>query len=293
MISRPVPQTATLDANEAVATVAYRLSELFAIYPITPSSPMGEWVDEWSSQGRKNLWNHVPEVIQLQSEGGAAGTLHGALNAGALASSFTASQGLLLMIPNLYKIAGELHPFVLHVTARSLATHALSIFCDHGDVMACRQTGSAMLCANSVQEALDFSAIAHAATLRTRVPFIHFFDGFRTSHEVSKIEVLSDDDLRAMIDAGAVSEHLSRALTPTTRPSAAPRRTPTCSSRRARAPTSSTMPSPASCRNCSTALPSAPGAPTSCMTTRARRMPTASSSSWARAPRPSPKPPLG
>jgi len=214
MISRPVPKTATLDANEAVATVAYRLSELFAIYPITPSSPMGEWVDEWSSQGRKNLWNHVPEVIQLQSEGGAAGTLHGALNAGALASSFTASQGLLLMIPNLYKIAGELHPFVLHVTARSLATHALSIFCDHGDVMACRQTGCAMLCANSVQEALDFSAIAHAATLRTRVPFIHYFDGFRTSHEVQKINLLSDDDLRALLPAGGIEAFRQKALTP-------------------------------------------------------------------------------
>jgi pyruvate-ferredoxin/flavodoxin oxidoreductase len=214
MISRPVPQTATLDANEAVATVAYRLSELFAIYPITPSSPMGEWVDEWSAQGRKNLWNHVPEVIEMQSEGGAAGALHGALNAGALASSFTASQGLLLMIPNLYKIAGELHPFVLHVTARSLATHALSIFCDHGDVMACRQTGSAMLCANSVQEALDFSAVAHAATLRTRVPFIHFFDGFRTSHEVQKINLLSDDDLRALLPEGGIEAFRNKALTP-------------------------------------------------------------------------------
>ncbi len=214
MISRPVPQTATLDANEAVATVAYRLSELFAIYPITPSSPMGEWVDEWSAQGRKNLWNHVPEVIEMQSEGGAAGALHGALNAGALASSFTASQGLLLMIPNLYKIAGELHPFVLHVTARSLATHALSIFCDHGDVMACRQTGCAMLCANSVQEALDFSAIAHAATLRTRVPFIHYFDGFRTSHEVQKINLLSDDDLRALLPQGAIESFRKKALTP-------------------------------------------------------------------------------
>jgi pyruvate-ferredoxin/flavodoxin oxidoreductase len=214
MISRPVPQTATLDANEAVAAVAYRLSELFAIYPITPSSPMGEWVDEWSAQGRKNLWQHVPEVIEMQSEGGAAGALHGALQAGALASSFTASQGLLLMIPNLYKIAGELHPFVLHVTARSLATHALSIFCDHGDVMACRQTGAAMLCASSVQEAQDFSAIAHAATLRTRVPFLHFFDGFRTSHEVQKIALLDDEDLRALLPAGAIEAFRRKALTP-------------------------------------------------------------------------------
>ncbi|MDP1579295.1 MAG: pyruvate:ferredoxin (flavodoxin) oxidoreductase [Candidatus Didemnitutus sp.] len=214
MISRPVPQTATLDANEAVATVAFRLSELFAIYPITPSSPMGEWVDEWSAQQRTNLWNHVPEVIQMQSEGGAAGALHGALQASALASSFTASQGLLLMIPNLYKIAGELHPFVLHVTARSLATHALSIFCDHGDVMACRQTGVAMLCATSVQESQDFAAIAHAATLRTRVPFIHFFDGFRTSHEVQKIQLLSDDDLRALLPPGRIEAFRKQALTP-------------------------------------------------------------------------------
>lgn len=214
MIARPTPRTATLDANEAVAGVAYRMSELFAIYPITPSSPMGEWVDEWSSQGRRNLWNHVPEVIEMQSEGGAAGALHGALQAGALASSFTASQGLLLMIPNLYKIVGELHPFVLHVTARSVATHALSIFCDHGDVMACRQTGAALLCAGSVQEAQDFAAIAHAATLRTRVPFLHFFDGFRTSHEVQKIALLADDDLRALLPAGGVEAFRGRALTP-------------------------------------------------------------------------------
>jgi pyruvate-ferredoxin/flavodoxin oxidoreductase len=205
---------ATLDANEAVAAVAYRLSELFAIYPITPSSPMGEWVDEWSAKHKPNLWGHVPEVIEMQSEGGAAGALHGALQAGALASSFTASQGLLLMIPNLYKIAGELHPFALHVTARALATHALSIFGDHSDVMACRQTGAVLLCSGSVQEAQDFAAVTHAATLATRVPFLHFFDGFRTSHEVGKIALLSDDDLRALVDEKYIAAFRDRALTP-------------------------------------------------------------------------------
>lgn len=206
--------TATLDANEAVASVAYRISEFFAIYPITPSSPMGEWVDEWSAAGKKNLWGHRPEVIEMQSEGGAAGALHGALNAGALASSFTASQGLLLMIPNLYKIAGELHPFVLHVTARSLATHALSIFCDHGDVMACRQTGSAMLFASNVQEAQDFALVSHVVTLRSRVPFMNIFDGFRTSHEIQKIALLSDEDITALLPQDDISAFRKRALTP-------------------------------------------------------------------------------
>ncbi len=214
MIKSRVPVPVTLDANEAVASVAYRVSELFVIYPITPSSPMGEWVDEWSVKGKPNLRGHVPEVIEMQSEAGAAGSLHGALQAGAQACSFTASQGLLLMIPNLYKIAGELHPFVLHVTARTLATHALSIFGDHSDVMACRQTGAALLCSNSVQEAQDFAAIAHAATLKTRVPFLHFFDGFRTSHEVQKIARLEDDDLRAMIDEAKVAAHRLNGLSP-------------------------------------------------------------------------------
>src|SRR6185503_14075465 len=177
----------TIDGNEAAASVAYRLSEVIAIYPITPSSPMGESSDEWSARGRKNLWGAVPRVVEMQSEGGAAGAVHGALQAGALATTFTASQGLLLMIPNMYKIAGELTPFVMHVTARTLATHALSIFGDHSDVMACRQTGFAMLCSGSVQEAHDMALISHVATLKCRVPFLHFFDGFRTSHEVAKI----------------------------------------------------------------------------------------------------------
>ncbi len=208
------PVLSTLDANEAVANVAYRVCELFAIYPITPSSPMGEWVDEWSAKKMKNLWGHVPEVIEMQSEGGAAGALHGALQAGALSASFTASQGLLLMIPNLYKIAGELHPFVLHVTARALASHALSIFGDHSDVMACRQTGVAMLCSHSVQEAHDLAVISHAATLTSRIPFMHYFDGFRTSHEVQKIAMVDDAVLSALIDMDRVKAFREHALTP-------------------------------------------------------------------------------
>src|SRR5687768_17126876 len=206
--------TVTIDANEAAANVAHRLSEVIAIYPITPSSSMGELSDYWSAHGRKNVWGDVPHVIEMQSEGGAAGAVHGALQAGSLATTFTASQGLLLMIPNMYKIAGELTPFTMHVTARTLATHALSIFGDHSDVMSCRQTGFAMLCSNSVQEAHDFAAISHAATLEARVPFLHFFDGFRTSHEVRKIEVLSDDDLRFMVRDDLVRAHRERALTP-------------------------------------------------------------------------------
>jgi pyruvate-ferredoxin/flavodoxin oxidoreductase len=204
----------TLDGNEAVAHVAHRSSEVIAIYPITPSSSMGELSDEWSAQGRKNLWGQVPEVIEMQSEAGAAGAVHGALQAGSLATTFTASQGLLLMIPNMYKIAGELTPFVMHVAARTLATHALSIFGDHSDVMACRQTGFALLCSGSVQEAHDFAAISHAATLEARVPFLHFFDGFRTSHEVAKVELVADDSLRALYDEGAIHAHRARALSP-------------------------------------------------------------------------------
>ena len=204
----------TVDANEAAASVAFRFSEAIAIFPITPSSPMAELCDEWASRGRKNLWGVTPEIAEMQSEGGAAGAIHGAIQAGAQATTFTASQGLLLMIPNMYKIAGELSPFTMHVTARTLATHALSIFGDHSDVMACRQTGFALLCANSVQEAHDMAAVAHAATLESRIPFLHFFDGFRTSHEVSKIEELSDDDLRSLISEETIYAHRQRALTP-------------------------------------------------------------------------------
>lgn len=212
-MNKPNPFSIT-DANEAAASVAYRLSENIAIYPITPSTPMAELSDEWSQAGKKNLWGDIPSVVQMQSEGGVAGALHGALTAGTLATSFTASQGLLLMIPNMYKIAGELTPFVLHVTARSLATHALSIFGDHSDVMACRQTGFAMLCSNSVQEAQDMAAISHAATLESRVPFLHFFDGFRTSHEINTYEPLSNDVLEQLISEDAVRDFHLRGLTP-------------------------------------------------------------------------------
>jgi pyruvate-ferredoxin/flavodoxin oxidoreductase len=194
--------------------MAYLGNEVIAIYPITPASSMGEWADEWASQGRPNLWGAVPQIIEMQSEGGAAGALHGALTSGALATSFTASQGLLLMIPNLYKIAGELTPFVLHVAARTLATHALSIFGDHSDVMACRATGCAMLAANSPQEAQDFAVIAQAATLAGRIPLIHFFDGFRTSHEVSKIVAVEAETVRAMLDDASIATHRARALSP-------------------------------------------------------------------------------
>jgi pyruvate-ferredoxin/flavodoxin oxidoreductase len=204
----------TIDGNEAAASVAFRLSEVIAIFPITPSSPMAELCDDWATRGRTNLWGVTPEIAEMQSEGGAAGAVHGALQAGALATTFTSSQGLLLMIPNMYRIAGELSPFTMHVAARALATHALSIFGDHSDVMACRQTGFALLCSNSVQEAHDMAAIAHAATLESRVPFLHFFDGFRTSHEVAKIGELSDEDLRGLISEAAIQTHRQRALTP-------------------------------------------------------------------------------
>jgi pyruvate-ferredoxin/flavodoxin oxidoreductase len=207
-------QIVTVDGNEAAASVAHRVSEVIAIYPITPSSSMGELSDEWSAHGRRNVWGVVPDVVQMQSEGGAAGAVHGALQAGALTTTFTASQGLLLMIPNMYKIAGELSAFAMHVAARTLATHALSIFGDHSDVMACRQTGFAMLGSGSVQEAHDLAAIAHAATLEARVPFLHFFDGFRTSSEVRKIELLSDDDLRFLLRDELVAQHRQRALSP-------------------------------------------------------------------------------
>jgi len=202
------------DGNEAAASVAYRLNEAAAIYPITPSSPMGELADEWASNGRTNVWGTIPRIVEMQSEGGAAGAVHGALQAGSLATTFTASQGLLLMVPNMFKIAGELTPFVMHVAARSVATHALSIFGDHSDVMAARMTGFALLSAANVQEAHDFACVAQMATLASRVPFVHFFDGFRTSHELARIDELSDDDLRALVDEDLVQAHRDRALTP-------------------------------------------------------------------------------
>jgi len=211
MTQRPMM---TMDGNEAAASVAHRINEVIAIYPITPSSNMGEFSDEWSSQGKKNIWNTVPMVAEMQSEGGASGAVHGSLQAGALTTTFTASQGLLLMIPNMCKIAGELTAFTMHVSARAIGHNGISIFGDHSDVMACRQTGFAMLSACSVQEAHDFALIAQASSLRSRLPFLHFFDGFRTSHEVAKIEYLLDDDLRAMIDDDLVAAHRSRSLRP-------------------------------------------------------------------------------
>jgi pyruvate-ferredoxin/flavodoxin oxidoreductase len=203
-----------MDGNEAAASVAYRLSEVVAIYPITPSSPMAEWADQWRSEGKKNIWGALPIVEELQSEGGAAGALHGALQAGAFGTTFTASQGLLLMIPNMFKIAGELTPATMHVTARTLATHALSIFGDHSDVMACRSTGWAMLASNSVQEAHDLALVAQAATLEARLPFMHFFDGFRTSHEVGKIYPIGDETIRAMVDDKWIIQYRQNALSP-------------------------------------------------------------------------------
>ncbi|MEY3190917.1 MAG: hypothetical protein RIS10_1034 [Pseudomonadota bacterium] len=207
-------QTCTIDGNQAAATVAHKLNEVIAIYPITPSSTMGEWADEWSSHGQVNLWGTVPQVTEMQSEAGVAGAIHGALQAGSMATTFTASQGLLLMLPNMYKIAGELTPTVFHIAARSLACQGLSIFGDHSDVMSARMTGFGMLCSNSPQEVMDFSLIAHAVTLESRIPLMHFFDGFRTSHEIAKITLFDDDVMRAMIKEEWVTAHRNRALTP-------------------------------------------------------------------------------
>ncbi len=207
-------QTLTIDGNQAAATVAHKLNEVIAIYPITPSSNMGEWADEWSSRGQVNLWGTVPQVTEMQSEAGAAGAIHGALQAGSMATTFTASQGLLLMLPNMYKIAGELTPTVFHIAARSLACQGLSIFGDHSDVMSARMTGFGMLCSNSPQEVMDMALIAHAVALESRIPLMHFFDGFRTSHEVAKISTLDDAILRAMINEEWVTAHRNRALTP-------------------------------------------------------------------------------
>ena len=204
----------TIDGNTAAAHVAYAFSDVAAIYPITPSSPMAENCDEWAGQGRKNLMGNVLKIAEMESEAGAAGAVHGSLAAGALTSTFTASQGLLLMIPNMYKIAGELLPSVFHVSARSVAGHALNIFGDHSDVMACRQTGFAMLASNSVQEVMDLSLVAHLSTLESSVPFISFFDGFRTSHEVSKIDGIEYDEMKKLVDFKKIEEFRKRALNP-------------------------------------------------------------------------------
>ncbi|HZT28287.1 MAG TPA: pyruvate:ferredoxin (flavodoxin) oxidoreductase [Bryobacteraceae bacterium] len=214
MTSPSTRSKVTIDGNEAAAYVAHQINEVIAIYPITPSSPMGEWADQWSAERKPNIWGTVPTVIEMQSEGGAAGALHGALQAGSLSTTFTASQGLLLMIPNMYKIAGELTATVFHIAARSLAAQALSIFGDHSDVMAARATGFAMLASNSIQEVMDFALISQAASLEARVPFLHFFDGFRTSHEVAKVEQLTPDDMRAMMDEELIRAHRARALSP-------------------------------------------------------------------------------
>ena len=202
----------SMDGNEAAAYVSYAYTEVAGIYPITPSSPMADHVDQWAAQGRKNIFGETVKVVEMQSEAGAAGAVHGSLQSGALTSTFTASQGLLLMIPNMYKIAGELTSFVMHVSARALAHHGLSIFGDQTDVMACRQTGFAMLCSNSVQEAHDMALIAHASTLDSRVPFLHFFDGFRTSHEINTYEPISDDIIRQMISDEKILEFRKRSL---------------------------------------------------------------------------------
>ncbi len=208
------PRTVMIDGNEATASVAHRINDVCAIYPITPSSNMGEFADEWSARGRTNIWNTVPDVIEMQSEGGASAAVHGSLQAGALTTTFTASQGLLLMIPSMYKIAGELTSAVFHVSARTIATHALSIFGDHSDINAVRPTGWGLLCSGSVQEAHDMACISQMATLSSRIPFVHFFDGFRTSHEVAKIDYIEDDDLRALIDDELVRKHRERGLSP-------------------------------------------------------------------------------
>ena len=204
----------TMDGNTAAAYVSYAFTDVAAIYPITPSSTMAELVDEWSAQGQKNIFGQQVKIVELQSEGGAAGTIHGSLAAGALTSTYTASQGLLLMLPTMYKIAGEFLPTVFHVSARAVAGHALSIFGDQSDVMACRQTGFAMLASSSVQEAMDLAAVAHLATIKSSVPFIHFFDGFRTSHEIQKIETLEYDDLAKLVDQEALRAFRNRGLSP-------------------------------------------------------------------------------
>ena len=204
----------TMDGNQAAAYASYAFTEVATIYPITPSSPMAELVDEWSAHGKKNMFGQEVKVVEMQSEAGAAGAMHGSLAAGALTSTFTASQGLLLMIPNLYKMAGELLPGVLHVSARAIATHALSIFGDHQDVMACRQTGVCLLASSNVQEAMDLGCIAHLSAIKGRLPFIHFFDGFRTSHEIQKIEIVEYEDLYKLTDHEAIKEFRNRALNP-------------------------------------------------------------------------------
>ncbi|HDZ23689.1 MAG TPA: pyruvate:ferredoxin (flavodoxin) oxidoreductase, partial [Desulfobacteraceae bacterium] len=207
-------KTKTIEGNEAAAHVAYAMSEVACIYPITPSSPMGEYADEWAAHGRRNIFGQTLKVVEMQSEGGAAGAVHGVLSAGALATTFTASQGLLLMIPNMYKISGEVMPTVFHVSARALAAHALSIFGDHSDINAVRQTGFSLLASASVQEVMDLALVSHLASLRGSLPFVHFFDGFRTSHEIQKIELIDYEDMAELVDWEAIEDFKSRAVNP-------------------------------------------------------------------------------
>jgi pyruvate-ferredoxin/flavodoxin oxidoreductase len=269
-------QVTTIDGNEAAAYVAYRVNEVCTIYPITPSSTMAELADQWASEGVKNIWGSVPLVMEMQSEGGAAGAAHGALQTGALTTTFTASQGLMLMIPNMYKIAGELTSAVFHVAARSLATQGLSIFGDHQDVMAVRPTGFCLLASGSVQEAHDMALIAQAATLEARVPFIHFFDGFRTSHEVNKLTLLTDDEIRAMIRDDLVLAHRARALNPDRPFIRGTAQNPMFISRAAKRSTRSTPRCRASCRRRWTNSPASPAAATTCSTISATRTPSGS-----------------
>ena len=264
----------TMDGNTAAAHVAYRVNEVCAIFPITPSSTMAELADEWSAAGIPNIWGNVPVVQEMQSEGGAAGAVHGALQAGALTTTFTASQGLLLMIPNMFKIAGELTPTVFHVAARSIATQALSIFGDHSDVMATRTTGFALLSSGSVQEAHDAALIAQAATLQSRVPFVHFFDGFRTSHEINTLHLLSDADIRAMIDDELVRAHRARALDPQHPFIRGTAHNPDTFFQAARRSIPSTPGCRKSCRPPWTGSPRSPAGHTVSSTMKAPRMPT-------------------
>ena len=264
----------SVDGNEAAANIAHLCCEVAAIYPITPSSNLGEMPDAWAAAGRKNIFGTVPSIVEMQSEAGAAGAVHGSLQAGALTTTFTASQGLLLMIPNMFKIAGELTATVFHVTARTVATHALSIFGDHSDVMACRSTGWAMLSSDSVQEAQDLALIAHAATLEARLPFLHFYDGFRISHEVNKIEQLTDEQVAQMIDMDLVAAHRAGPFRPRIPSSAARPRIPTSSSRPARPATSSTTPARPSCRRRWTSSPGCSAGSITCSTTSARPTPS-------------------
>lgn len=238
----------TIDGNTAASHVAYAFSEVAAIYPITPSSPMAEVADEWATAGRVNMFGQKLKLAEMQSEGGAAGAVHGSLCAGALTTTYTASQGLLLMIPNMYKIAGELMPTVFHVSARAIAAHSLNIFGDHQDVMACRQTGFAMLASGSVQEVMDLALVAHLSTLKAKVPFLHFFDGFRTSHEVSKIDVIDYDEMKPLVDMKDIEDFKNRALNPEHPTRKAPRRTAIRISRTARPRTNTITPPPPSCR---------------------------------------------